>query len=73
MLVKKIDFFFKWEFDFVFSLDKEYMFTKEKLGKKKKKGNRKECRPGSHREHLCVSLLVCFSGLRGPCFDVINF
>lgn len=32
MLVKKIDFFFKWEFDFVFSLDKEYMFTKEKLG-----------------------------------------
>lgn len=37
MLVKKIDFFFKWEFDFVFSLDKEYMFTKEKLGGKKKK------------------------------------
>lgn len=63
MLVKKIDFFLKWEFDFVFSLDKEYMFTKEKLGEKKKKEIEKNVAQGP-----TASIFVCLFWSVSPGF-----
>lgn len=63
MLVKKIDFFFKWEFDFVFSLDKEYMFTKEKLGGRKKKEIEKNVAQGP-----TASIFVCLFWSVSPGF-----